>query len=228
MRVDVSNEYGSQPLVIGATHIALSDGGAAIKAGSDRVLTFSGNESFTIPPGAQAVSDPVELSVPPLSNVAVSLFLPEVTPTTTMHWDARQTALYRGGEQGRRSRHPAGFQNRISAVPEWNPGRRAGGRACDCHLRRLITDGDGLTFDANHRRPYLLAERLQAANGAPVAVLNEEHRARCSPIACERVARFDEDSSHPHADTMILTMESMMLATDRARTTTICASSAPR
>jgi hypothetical protein len=135
VRVVLSNEYGSQPLVIGAAHIALSDSGAAIKAGSDRALTF--NESFTIPLGALAISDPVELSVAPLSSVAVSLFLPGVTTTTTMHWDARQTALYRGGEQGRRRRHPARFQNRISAVPEWNPGRCAGGRACDRDLRRL-------------------------------------------------------------------------------------------
>jgi hypothetical protein len=65
VRVELSNEYGSQPLVIGAAHIALSDGGAAIKAGSDRVLTFSGNESITIPPGAPVISDPVELSVAP-------------------------------------------------------------------------------------------------------------------------------------------------------------------
>jgi hypothetical protein len=36
VRLELSNEYGSQPLVIGAAHIALSDGGAAIKAGSDR------------------------------------------------------------------------------------------------------------------------------------------------------------------------------------------------
>jgi hypothetical protein len=100
VRVELSNEYGSQPLVIGAAHIALSDGGGAIKAGSDRVLTFSGKESVTIPPGAPVISDPVDLSVPPLSSVAVSLFLPEVTPTTTMHWDARQTDYIAGGEQG--------------------------------------------------------------------------------------------------------------------------------
>ena len=31
VRVVLSNEYVSQPLVIGAAHIALSDGGAAIK-----------------------------------------------------------------------------------------------------------------------------------------------------------------------------------------------------
>ena len=99
VRVVLSNEYGSQPLVIGAAHIGLSDSGAAIKAGSDRVLTFSRNESFTIPPGALAISDPVDLSVPPLGSVAVSLFLPKVTPTETMHWDARQTSYVAAGNK---------------------------------------------------------------------------------------------------------------------------------
>jgi hypothetical protein len=60
VRVVLSNEYGSQPLRIGAARVALSDDGSAIKAGSDRVLTFSGNESATIPPGALIFSDPVD------------------------------------------------------------------------------------------------------------------------------------------------------------------------
>src|SRR6476646_9092011 len=99
LRVVLSNEYGSQPLVIGAAHVALSDQGSAIKAGSDRVLTFSHKESFTIPPGALAISDPVDLTVPPLGSVSVSFFLPKVTPTATMHWDGRQTAYIVAGNK---------------------------------------------------------------------------------------------------------------------------------
>src|SRR4029434_8643471 len=68
-------------------------------AGSDRVLTFSHKESFTLPPSALAISDPVDLAVPPLSSVAVSLFLPKVTPTATMHWDGRQTAYIAAGNK---------------------------------------------------------------------------------------------------------------------------------
>ena len=39
-----------------------SGSGSSIVAGSDRPLTFSGRASFTIPPGAPAVSDPVARS----------------------------------------------------------------------------------------------------------------------------------------------------------------------
>jgi hypothetical protein len=41
-RVRLTNEFGTQPLLIGAAHVAISAGGVAIKSGTDRVLTFSG------------------------------------------------------------------------------------------------------------------------------------------------------------------------------------------
>ena len=73
-----------------------------------------------------------------------------------------------------------------------------------------ITDGDGSTLDANHRWPDLLAERLQAANGAPVAVLNEGisgARVLTDRMGVNALARFDEDVlSHPRVDTVILMM----------------------
>src|SRR6266849_11040879 len=51
-RVRLTNEFGAQPLLIGAAHVAISAGGAAIKSGTDRVLTFSGHPSILAPPAA--------------------------------------------------------------------------------------------------------------------------------------------------------------------------------
>jgi hypothetical protein len=99
VRIVLSNEYGTRPLVVGAAHVAVSDKGAAIEAGSDRKLTFGGHASITIPPGAPAISDPVDLTVAPFGSLAVSLFLPEVTPTTTMHWEGVQTAYIAAGNK---------------------------------------------------------------------------------------------------------------------------------
>jgi hypothetical protein len=92
VRVVLSNEYGSKPLVIGAAHVALAGSGAAIVAGSDRALSFDGHPSVTIPPGAPVISDTVDLTVPPLNNIAVSLFFLEQTPLTTFHCEGVQTA----------------------------------------------------------------------------------------------------------------------------------------
>ena len=68
VRVEFSNEYGQDPLVIGAAHVALAGDGSAILAGSDRPLTFGGEASVTVPPGAPILSDPVDLEVPPLGR----------------------------------------------------------------------------------------------------------------------------------------------------------------
>jgi hypothetical protein len=91
VRIRISNEMGSTPLRIGAAHIALRAGGADIQAGTDRALTFSGNASITIPPGAPVLSDPVDLNVPALSDLAISLYLPGTVGATTIHGTASQT-----------------------------------------------------------------------------------------------------------------------------------------
>jgi hypothetical protein len=87
VRIVLSNEYGNAPLTIGAAHIALAADGGKIKDGSDHAITFGGNPSIVIPPGAPAISDPVDMSVDPLALVSISLYLPQITPLTTVHWD---------------------------------------------------------------------------------------------------------------------------------------------
>jgi hypothetical protein len=162
VRVVISNEYGSSPLVIGAAHVALADHGVTIVPGSDRALTFSGQPSATIPPGAPMISDPVDLTVAPLGGVAVSLFLPEITPTTTWHNEGVQTAYIssEGNAASDVEFEPAQtIQSRIflsGIMVDAAPDARAIVTFGDS-----ITDGATSTPDANHRWPDFLAERLQ-------------------------------------------------------------------
>jgi hypothetical protein len=51
VRLTLSNEFGPGPLDIGGVHVALSGGGGAIAAASDRTITFGEREGVTIPPG---------------------------------------------------------------------------------------------------------------------------------------------------------------------------------
>ena len=83
VRVRIANTFGSAPLVIGAAHVAVSSSGSSIVPGTDRVLTFGGRTSVTIPAGAPALSDPVDLHVQPVSDMAVSLYLPNPTKGET-------------------------------------------------------------------------------------------------------------------------------------------------
>jgi hypothetical protein len=91
VRVRLST-FGARALLIGAAHIALRDVGAAIVPGSDRPLTFSGQLSVTIPPGAVVLSDPVDLDVPALGDLVVSIFVPGSTGPATWHFVALQTS----------------------------------------------------------------------------------------------------------------------------------------
>jgi lysophospholipase L1-like esterase len=83
VRVRIANTFGSSPLSVGEAHIATSDSGARIVAGSDRVLTFGGQKAVKVMAGAPVLSDPVRVDVKPLTELAVSLYLPSATPVET-------------------------------------------------------------------------------------------------------------------------------------------------
>lgn len=206
-RIVLSNEYGSQPLVIGAAHFALSTGEAAIARQTGRKLTFGGAESVTIPPRARIVSDPIDMTLAPLSSVAVSLFLPRATPISTFHWDGLQTAyVVNGNVVNAESLTP---DMTLSArlfvtdiMVDTDPGTRTVIAFGDS-----ITDGAASTMDRNSRWPDYLAERL-AKN--KVAVLNagiSGARVLSDKMGVNALARFDRDVlTHPNVSTVILAM----------------------
>src|SRR2546425_1628671 len=80
LRVRVSNAYGTGPLAIGAASVGIRDKGPAIVPGSERQLTFGGSDTTTVAAGALVISDAVHLDVPPLADLAVSLYLPGAIP----------------------------------------------------------------------------------------------------------------------------------------------------
>lgn len=210
MRVVLSNEYGKRPLKIGAAQVALREKGSAIAAGSGKALTFGGRTSVLIPPGAPAISDPVDLSVAPLGSVVVSFFLPDVTPVATFHWDAGQTTYVVAGNKVGETDFKADstFTSRVF-LSEILVDAPANARAV-VTFGDSITDGAGSTVDANRRWPDVLARRLVEAGGPPVAVLNQGisgARILADRMGVNALARFDRDVlRHRHADTVILMM----------------------
>ena len=91
VRIVLSNEFGTRPVTIGNTTVALSAGGDKVDPETIKPVTFGGQTSAVIPPGAPLISDPVDLAVKPLSSVAVSFYLPKKTGVTSVHWDGAQT-----------------------------------------------------------------------------------------------------------------------------------------
>src|ERR1700722_601108 len=79
VRIRISNEFGEQALRLGSVHLALAESEGAILPASDHVVNFSGASSAVIPAGAPMLSDPVDWVIPALSQLAVSIYLPDAT-----------------------------------------------------------------------------------------------------------------------------------------------------
>jgi lysophospholipase L1-like esterase len=177
VRVKISNTFGDEPLLIGAAHIARRAAGADIDPASDRTLKFSGHASTTVAPRSMVVSDLVELDVPALSDLAISLFFPESAVATTSHILALQTN-YVSSETGDAT---AAVKFPVAKTIDSWPFLTGVDVAALSYGAAIVafgsstTDGDGSTDDANRRWPDVLAERLQknAGGKAELGVLNE-------------------------------------------------------
>jgi lysophospholipase L1-like esterase len=177
VRIKISNTYGNGPLVIGGAHIARRTADAEIDPQSDRTLKFNGKLSTSIAAGSMAVSDPVELDVPALSDLAISLFLPQPTEARTSHSMAKQTSYVSAetGDSTSTVKFPV-----VKTIRSWPfltgvDVEASPGSAAVVAFGSSLTDGDGTTADTNGRWPDVLAARLQkgAEGKVKLGVLNE-------------------------------------------------------
>jgi lysophospholipase L1-like esterase len=196
VRIRLSNEFGAKPLLIGAASVALAGKDSEVIAASLRRLTFGGEKSVIIPPGAPAVSDPVEFNAAPLSDVTLSLYLPAATDLGTVHAIGLQTAYVSAtGDFTAGSEFPVvdRFENRFfltGVMVEPDAPVRAVVAFGDS-----ITDGTRSTVNANTRWPDFLARRLKET-GVPVAVLNQGisgNRVLSDGAGVSALARFERD-----------------------------------
>src|SRR5262249_38331117 len=140
---------------------------------SDRALTFEKQSSVTIPAGTTVTSDPVELTLPALSDLAITLYLPSPTVPTTSHPQAA-TGYLSGTGDFTPAPDASAFD---TTVKQWffleSVDVLATSEASAIvAFGDSIIDGAGSTYDANTRWPDFLAKRLVAAN-KNFGVLNE-------------------------------------------------------
>ena len=195
LRLVLSNDYGREPLAIGAVRVALAGTASAIAPGSDRAVLFDGKPRATVPPGAPLVSDPIDLGVAPLARLSVSVWLPGRAATATFHWDGRASAWIVTGDQTAAARldtaaaTTTGARLFLAAVQV----EKEAPAATVVAIGDSITDGNGATMDADTRWPDFLAARLAPSN---VAVLNagiSGARLLGDRMGANALARFDRD-----------------------------------
>jgi lysophospholipase L1-like esterase len=212
VRVRLSNEFGTAPLAVGAVTIAHHGTGAAIVAGSDRQVTFSGRASFTIPAGAPALSDPLEFDVPAVGDLVVSIFLPKPTPSNTFHsLGLATTYVSPPGDYSGTVVMPTAsttlswfFLSGISV-------EGAKKSAAIVALGDSITDGYASTPDTNRRWPNLFAARLQSSRLTDhLAVLNHGisgNRTLFDFIGPNAQARLDRDALNAPGAKFVVLLE---------------------
>jgi lysophospholipase L1-like esterase len=212
VRVRFSNALGTEPLVIGAASVGIRSTGASVRSGSLQVLTFGGAPSITIPNGAVALSDPVKLHVNAQADLAVSLYVPNLSAATTQLTLAHQTSYV----------SPAGDFTGNTSMPVastttswfWLSGIEV---LASHSTRDVVTFGDSITegfnstTDANARWPDVLARRLLSHPGTRnVGVLNEAisgNRVLNDEIGPNAQKRIDRDALTQGGVTYVILLE---------------------
>jgi lysophospholipase L1-like esterase len=198
LRIRFSNAFGTTALKIGSAHVALSPKDAAIEPESDRALTFGGRPSVNIPPGAPILSDPVDLTVLPFRELAVSVYLPEKTASSTVHfWAQHDSYISEPGDftakQDILNASTKASWYFLADVEVWAPSQSAATVA----LGDSITDGVGAKQGEYSDWPDLLAHRLAKAHEGPsLSVVNEGiggNRILHDGAGVSALARFDRD-----------------------------------
>jgi len=91
LRLRLANTHGEGATRVGAITVALQSEGSSIRRGSTKAVKFGGSDAITIAPGAVVLSDPLAYEVPELSNLSISIYLPEQTGFLTAHRLSNQT-----------------------------------------------------------------------------------------------------------------------------------------
>ena len=203
VRVQLSNLFGTKPLMLGPVHIALHGQGSAIVVGSDRALLFSGKPTVKIPPGAVVVSDAANLDVPALGDLAISIYVPEGTAPGPRQGTALRTNYVAAGDVTGAAELTGATTTSvwfwISGVEVMAP-TDAGAIVV---LGASSTAGTTSTPNTNRSWPSVLAERLQAnAATRKLSVINMGIAGNrvlddSSNAGLGALARFDRDVLSP-------------------------------
>ena len=213
LRVHLSNAFGTEALHFTSVEIArpLSPSSAAIDVTSDRPLMFAGGADVTVAPGAEFISDPLEFSVAPLSDVVVTFHLDSPPARETGHPGSRATSYYVHGDfAGAPNLTEAKHVDHWCQVSEIDV-QAAPGAASVVALGDSITDGHGATTNGNDRWTDVLAQRLQ---GSPktrdIGVSNQGiggNHLLTDGLGPNVLARFDRDVLAPAGVRWVIVFE---------------------
>lgn len=197
LRIKLSNEFSNSSVKINSVHLAISKGNGIIDIATDKKILFNGLEETTIERGKAVMSDPFQFSLPPLTDVAITIYFGETSPDVTGHPGSRTTSYILTGNNVSKEDFSNAVKTDhwyvINTIEVLSP-ESAYAVAI---LGNSITDGRGSGTNKQNRWPDELAKRLQSnINTKQVAVLNEGIGGNCVLKAClgpSALSRFERD-----------------------------------
>jgi lysophospholipase L1-like esterase len=216
VRIRLANTFGTAPVKFDAVFVGLQKQGASIVPDSNRVVTFGGAKSITIPEGSDALSDEIALSVGAQQNLAISLFTSKPTGPATIHFSAFQTNYFSGegnfaAEEGGESfTKTTGSWVFLAEIDVLAP---TGNLGAIVALGDSITDGASSKSDAYERWTDVLARRFtenQAKHNFSVlnAGIGGNRVLSSSPCFGENaLARLDRDVFSPSGVRSVILFE---------------------
>jgi lysophospholipase L1-like esterase len=164
LRVQFSNRFGTQPVLIIQATVALpvEEDSPVAEPGTMATLTFAGSQTIAIPPGQQINTDPLAFFVPATSDLFITISIPRASGPVTTHPSAHQTSWYAFGGNHAADLGATAFTQSTDA---WSyvtgvEVQSSLVRGTLVALGDSITAGTHSTSDADRRWPDDLARRL--------------------------------------------------------------------
>ena len=183
-RFRLSNVFGTRPVTFSGARLGLQTSGAALLPDSNRIVTFNGRPSVTVPPGGSVMSDTVVLTFvkdpadPMLvgRKLAIGFHVAGASGPMTWHAKGLQTSyLAQPGAPHTEDETEAAFPYSttswffLDAVVMTAPQ----GTKAIVAFGDSITDGTSSTMNGDDRWPDVFARRVHAAYGNRFAVVNQ-------------------------------------------------------
>jgi lysophospholipase L1-like esterase len=183
-RIRLSNAFGTKPVTFDGVYIGMQAGSSAVAAGTNRPVTFGGQQSVLVEPGQSVWSDTVTLpfvaDARPIDlqgrKLAVSFHIAGESGPMTWHAKALTTSYVTAPGAGAHGAEEdeAGFPFGTTSwyfldaldmkvVPETQ---------LIVAFGDSLTDGTGSTLNGGDRWPDVLSRRLRAKFGDKFAVVN--------------------------------------------------------
>ena len=157
IRLQISNELSTEPLVIRSVYIAHAGDSSAVEAKTAKYLKFGNKYKITIPAGKSMFSDALIYDLKPLERLAITINYTSAPVAPTVHMGSRTTSYIMRGVTNAYSDFANAFRENhwfnIAAVDIFD----ATGKNIAI-IGNSITDGKNSTDNAQNRWPDIMSE----------------------------------------------------------------------